>query len=151
MWAKFIRRMTIVQATYFFSSMVEDTVKTSIFKVLCCKAQYTEKCALSSQMERERKSVDQHLSISALVSGGRKGSGCCQACPTTTLIIVWSKNALLWLGTPFRVFLLDTVQSFHSLGWCRIHFYHHLNNLSCQWEARLGLLPAFFARPYIDF
>lgn len=40
--------------------MVEDTVKINIFKVLCCKAQYTEKCTLNLQMEKEKIRVDYH-------------------------------------------------------------------------------------------
>ena len=64
----------------------------------------------------------------------------------TILITIWSKNVVLWFGLPIRVFLLESVQSFHSLGWCRIHLCHRLNNLSCLWEARLGLLPVFFCQ-----
>lgn len=104
-------------------------------------------CFESSAGERTDKGKLPSLH-SAVVSGG---NGMLQACTTTTLITVWSKNAVLWFGLPTGAFPLESVQYFHSLCWCRSHFGHHLNSPSCLWEARWSLLPASFAISYTDF
>lgn len=104
------------QGNVSFPSMTEDTVKTGMFKGLCCKAQYTEKYTWNLQMEKEKIRVDyRYLSI---VVSGKKGDAVKNKCVSvrTSLITIWSKNVVLWFGLPIRVFLLESVQSFRSLG-----------------------------------
>lgn len=94
------------QGNVYFPSMTEDTVKTGMFKGLCCKAQYTEKYTWNLQMEKEKIRVDyRYLSI---VVSGKKGDAVKNKCKCKNksdynlvqkcCSVVWPPNSSFSLG-----------------------------------------------------
>lgn len=125
--------------------MVKGAVKiSSILKVLSCQPHYNEKWTWNAAMEKEK----QPLHVKFLLWG--KELILLNIYNNNYDFTIWSKNVVLWLGCPISAVLGGSLQGFHSPCWCRIHFCHRLNNLSCLWGATQSLLPDFFARSYTD-